>query len=89
MAKHPCLIFGRDAGEVLCAFLSKVDLSQFTDPFCMEEILDYVEHVAPGNPSAKAAIDIALHDLVGKLLDSHGTEYGAYHHKKRPIHRLQ
>lgn len=54
--------------ESVCAFLSKVDLSQFTDPFCMEEILDYVEHVAPGNPSAKAAIDIALHDLVGKLL---------------------
>lgn len=54
--------------ESVCAFLSKVDLSQFTDPFCMEEILDYVDHVAPGNPSAKAAIDIALHDLVGKLL---------------------
>lgn len=54
--------------ESVCNFLSKVDLSQFSDPFRMEEILDYVDGIAPGNPSAKAAIDIALHDLVGKLL---------------------
>ena len=34
----------------------------------MEEILAYVDDVAPGNPAAKAAVDIALHDLVGKLI---------------------
>ncbi len=49
-------------------FLSKVDLSQFRDPFRMEEILDYVDRLAPGNPAAKAAVDIALHDLVGKMM---------------------
>ncbi|MGB9664157.1 MAG: dipeptide epimerase [Ignavibacteria bacterium] len=49
-------------------FLSKVDLSQFDDPFRMEEILAYVDSIAPGNPAAKASIDIALHDLVGKLI---------------------
>jgi L-alanine-DL-glutamate epimerase-like enolase superfamily enzyme len=49
-------------------FLTKVDLSQFTNPFLMEEILTYVEHLAPGNYAAKASVDIALHDLVGKLM---------------------
>ncbi len=49
-------------------FLSKLDLSQFTDPFLVEDILDYVEGVMPGNHAAKASVDIALHDLVGKLM---------------------
>jgi L-alanine-DL-glutamate epimerase-like enolase superfamily enzyme len=34
----------------------------------METILEAVDAVAPGNPAAKASIDIALHDLVGKLM---------------------
>ena len=50
------------------AFLSKVDLSQFSSPFLMEDILTYVDQIAPGNYAAKASIDIALHDLVGKLM---------------------
>lgn len=49
-------------------FLSKVDLSQFNDPFEMEKILDYVDSIEDGNPAAKASVDIALHDLVGKLM---------------------
>ena len=32
------------------------------------EILAYVDSLSPGDGAAKAAIDIALHDLVGKLL---------------------
>lgn len=50
-------------------FLSKVDLSQFNNPFELENILDYVDSIAPGNPAAKASVDIALHDLVGKLMN--------------------
>lgn len=49
-------------------FLSKVDLGQFSDPFQMETILAYVDSLSPGDGAAKAAIDIALHDLVGKLM---------------------
>lgn len=49
------------------AFLSKVDLSLFDSPFLMEDILQYVDQIAPGNYAAKASVDIALHDLVGKL----------------------
>jgi L-alanine-DL-glutamate epimerase-like enolase superfamily enzyme len=50
-------------------FLRKVDLSQFHDPFLMDDILGYVDRIAPGNYAAKASVDIALHDLVGKLMD--------------------
>jgi L-alanine-DL-glutamate epimerase-like enolase superfamily enzyme len=49
-------------------FLKKVDLSQFESPFLMEDILTYVDQLAPGNYAAKASVDIALHDLVGKLI---------------------
>lgn len=54
--------------ESVCAFLSKVNLAQFRDPFQMEAILSYVDSLSPGDSAAKAAIDIALHDLVGKLM---------------------
>ena len=50
------------------AFLEKVDLSGFQDPFCLEDILAYVDSLSPADSAAKAAVDIALHDLVGKLL---------------------
>ena len=53
--------------ETVTNFLKKVDLSKFSDPFLMEEILEYVDNIAPGNYAAKASIDIALHDLVGKI----------------------
>ena len=54
--------------ESVCAFLQKVDLSQFADPFQLEDILAYVDSLSPGDSAAKAAVDIALHDLVGQLL---------------------
>lgn len=49
-------------------FLKKVDLSGFSDPMQMDEILDYVDSIAINNTAAKAAIDIALHDLTGKMI---------------------
>lgn len=55
--------------ETVDTFLKKVDLSGFSNPFLMEEILNYVEYLAPGNYAAKASVDIALHDLVGKLMN--------------------
>lgn len=54
--------------ESVTAFLNKVDLSQFRDPFQLETILAYVDSLSAGDGAAKAAIDIALHDLVGKLM---------------------
>ncbi len=57
-----------ESQESAAAFLSSLDLGQFNDPFRMEEILDYVDSVAPENTAAKASVDIALHDLTGKLM---------------------
>ncbi|MBR5054081.1 MAG: twin-arginine translocation signal domain-containing protein [Bacteroidales bacterium] len=54
--------------ESVCAFLQKVNLEQFSDPFQLEDILAYVDGLSEGDAPAKAAIDIALHDLVGKLI---------------------
>lgn len=58
---------GHTVGSV-CSFLKKVDLEQFSDPFNLEDIIAYVDGIEEGNGPAKAAIDIALHDLVGKLI---------------------
>ena len=49
-------------------FLKKVDLEQFANPFDLEDILSYVDKITENNTAAKAAIDIALHDLTGKLM---------------------
>ncbi len=54
--------------ESVCAFLSKVRLGGFSDPFRTEEIMDYVNSLSKGDAPAKAAVDMALHDLFGKLL---------------------
>lgn len=54
--------------ESVTTFLQKVDLAQFDDPFQIDDILTYVDSLSPGDGAAKAAIDIALHDLVGKLM---------------------
>jgi L-alanine-DL-glutamate epimerase-like enolase superfamily enzyme len=49
-------------------FLKKVNLDQFASPFELDDILTYVDKIAENNTAAKAAIDIALHDLVGKIM---------------------
>lgn len=49
-------------------FLKKVNLSRFNSPFQIQDILTYVDSIAINNAAAKAAVDIALHDLVGKIL---------------------
>ena len=54
--------------ETITNFLQKVDLEQFSDPCQLEDILTYVDILSPGDTAAKAAVDIALHDLVGKII---------------------
>ena len=65
-------------------FLKKVNLHQFADPFCLEDILSYVDGLAPGDAPAKAAVDIALHDLVGKLLGAPWYKIWGYDPAKAP-----
>jgi L-alanine-DL-glutamate epimerase-like enolase superfamily enzyme len=50
-------------------FLSKVDLTGYNNVFDLETILTEVDEIAPGNTAAKASIDIALHDLTGKMMN--------------------
>lgn len=55
-----------ESHETAAAFLGKVDLSKVPDPTQLTEILPAIDAIAPGNTAAKAAVDIALHDWVGK-----------------------
>ncbi len=65
-------------------FLSKVNLEQFENPFDLEKILDYVDSIAPGNPAAKASVDIALHDLIGKMMGQPWYNIWGYDKSKAP-----
>ena len=65
-------------------FLSKVNLEQFDDPFELEDILAYVDSLSPGDTAAKAAVDIALHDLVGKLLGAPWYKIWGLNREKTP-----
>jgi len=54
--------------ETIVAFFSALDLSRFDSPMMLEDILSFVDAAMPGNTSAKCAVDLALHDWVGKKL---------------------
>lgn len=67
-----------ESAETAIAFLKKVDWSRFVHPFNFEEIITYLDDVEKGHPAIKAAIDIALNDINGKLLNKPCYEiYGA------------
>jgi len=52
------------------AFLDRAAavLADARDPFQREEILPAIDGLAPGHAAAKAAVDIALHDWIGRRL---------------------
>jgi L-alanine-DL-glutamate epimerase-like enolase superfamily enzyme len=54
--------------ESVMDLLSRIDFKTFIDPLDIESILNYVDNIEDGNNAAKASVDIALHDLIGKLL---------------------
>ena len=54
--------------ETVAAFLSKLNLTPFENPFHLEAILSYADASADGNAAAKAGLDLALHDWIGKKL---------------------
>jgi L-alanine-DL-glutamate epimerase-like enolase superfamily enzyme len=74
-----------ESHETANAFLSKVNLEQFSDPFEMEDILNYVDSIAEKNPAAKASVDIALHDLVGKMMNQPWYKIWGYDKSKTPF----
>lgn len=73
-----------ESHETVTRFLTGLNLGQFTDPFLMDEILEYVDNREPGNTAAKAAIDIALHDLTGKILNMPWHKIWGFSSEKTP-----
>lgn len=74
-----------ESQETAAAFLSRVNLEQFDNPFELEKILAYVDSVAPGNPAAKASVDIALHDLTGKIIGQPWYKIWGFEKEKTPV----
>ena len=58
-----------ESQESAAAFLSRIDLSKYENPFELETILNDIDAISTGNTAAKAAVDIALHDLLGKIMN--------------------
>lgn len=67
------------------AFLEKVNLKQFINPFELDDILTYIDNIAINNTAAKASVDIALHDLVGKLMEQPWHALWGYNAAKVPV----
>lgn len=66
-------------------FLNKVDVSWIKHPFDYDEIISYLDDIAPGNPGIKASIDIALHDLQGKIEQKPCYELAGTDPSKMPL----
>ena len=64
----PSKHYGENRGTVLAALELLAD-ELGDDPFAIEETLARINRVLGLNPSAKAALDMALYDLVGKQLN--------------------
>jgi len=76
--------------ETVLSFLAKAEklLAAITNPFDIENILKAIDGIASNNTAAKASVDIALHDLIGKLqnkpwwkilkCDKNNTPYTTY-----------
>ncbi len=73
-----------ESHESAAKFLNSLDLNQFTDPFRLDEILEYVDEKAAGNCAAKASVDIALHDLLGKIMGQPWYKIWGYNAEDTP-----
>lgn len=74
-----------ESHESVMNFLNQLDLSPFQDPFNTEEILTYVDQVALKNTAAKASLDIALHDLLGKIMGQPWHKIWGYNPENTPF----
>lgn len=73
--------------ESVVTFLSKAEkiISNLDYPFSMDEVMECIDKIEEGNSAAKCSVDIALHDLLGKIentpcykmfgLDKNATPY--------------
>lgn len=73
-----------ESHQTVSEFLSKVDLGKFENIFDLEFILNEIDKLAPGNTAAKASVDIAMHDLIGKLLNQPWYNIWGFDKNKTP-----
>lgn len=73
-----------ESHETVTNFLSKINLEQFNDPFELNDILNYIDSIEYKNTAAKASVDIALHDLIGKLLEQPWYKIWGYNKSTTP-----
>lgn len=71
--------------ESATAFLNKVEWKRFTYPFDFAGIIKYLDEIEHGHPAIKAAIDIALNDINGKILNKPCYEIYNADQKKMPV----
>lgn len=50
------------------SFLAGMDMTRYDSPLQVDEILHDIDAARPGNTAIKAAIDIAIHDWIGKQM---------------------
>ena len=74
-----------ESHETALAFLAKVQGGVITNPFYLDPTLPGVDAGAPANRAGKGAVDIALHDLVGKLLKQPWYNIWGYDPAKAPL----
>ncbi len=74
-----------ESHQTVSDFLSKVDLTKYENIFDLQNIIDDVDKIAPGNTAAKASVDIALHDLIGKLLNQPWYNIWGFDKDKTPF----
>lgn len=74
-----------ESHKTVSEFLSKVNLSKFSNPFELEDIMIYIDSLDKGNFAAKASLDIALHDLVGKLMNQPWYNIYGFKKEKTPL----
>lgn len=79
-----------ESHESVTSFLKNAAacIARFKNPFDLETILNEIDRIAVHNTAAKASVDIALHDLIGKLknkpcwqllnADKNNTPYTSY-----------
>jgi L-alanine-DL-glutamate epimerase-like enolase superfamily enzyme len=74
-----------ESHETAKAFLSKVNLEKYDNPLAFGDLLRDIDAIAPGNHAAKAAVDIALHDWVGKKIGFAWHQVWGLDPKKTPV----
>lgn len=63
----PAMRYGETTESVI-DFIKKVNVEKIADPFSIERNVQYLESLSQKDYSARTAIDIAMHDWVGKAM---------------------